>query len=82
MKTYKKKYLLIRNQGKHYISYNLTDSDRFMFELYAGMILDELTYTFNVKRLQELLNNAIDKKDVELFKELSLKYSQLLQSNS
>lgn len=81
MKTYKKKYTLVKNQGKKYISYNLTESDRFIIELYAGMILDELTYNFNVKSLQDSLNRALDIKDEQLFKDLSSKYNELLHLN-
>ncbi|QOR68353.1 IDEAL domain-containing protein [Cytobacillus suaedae] len=81
MKTCKRKYVLIKNNEKKYISYNLTEADRFMFEQYAGMVLDELCYRFNLQRLQESINNALDKNDKQLFAEVSLKYNKLLQDN-
>lgn len=81
MKTCKRQFVLIKNNDKKYISYNLTEADRFMYELYAGMVLDELCYRFNLQRLQDSINDAIDKKDKQLFAELSLEYNKLLQDN-
>ncbi len=81
MKTCKRQFVLIKNNDKKYISYNLTEADRFMFEQYAGMVLDEICYHFNLQRMQKSIDQAIDNNDKQLFEELSLKYNQLIQEN-
>lgn len=81
-KTYKKKYTLVKNCSKKYISYNLSQEEKFAIELCAQLLLDELSYRFNVKRLQESIDLATDAKDEQRFNELSRKYNNLVQINT
>lgn len=82
MKTYKKKYRLNKNSNKKYISFNLSQEEKFTIELYAQMLLDELSYQFNLKRLDDLINHSIDARDEQSFKELSRKYNELVKVNT
>jgi len=81
--TTQKKFKLMKHYNKvASVSYTLTQEQEYMMELYAQLFLDEICYTFNKNRLEILINESIETRDKEKFKQLSSKYNGLLQANS
>lgn len=48
------------------------------FNLVSRMLLDELCFQWNKQKLEEALNDAIDKRDKEKFLQLSEAYKQYI----
>jgi uncharacterized protein YpiB (UPF0302 family) len=81
--TTQKKFKLMKHNNKvASVSYTLSQEQEYLMKLCAQLILDELCYTFNKKRLETLINDSIDSNDKEMFRKLSSKYNRLLQANS
>jgi len=83
MNITQKKFKLMKHYNKAAsVSYTLTPEQEYVMELYAQLFLDEICYTFNKKRLENLINDSIDTFDKEKFEQLSSKYKSLLQANT
>lgn len=50
----------------------------FEFKLVSTLVLDELCFQWNKTKLEEALNSAIDKREKEIFLQLSEAYKQYI----
>jgi len=54
-------------------------SENYMLDVYIQMILDEALFNYRKNKLEEKINDALDRLDKEMFYRLSEEYAQLLK---
>jgi uncharacterized protein YpiB (UPF0302 family) len=55
------------------------NAENFMMDVYIQMILDEAVFNYKKLKLEEKINEALDRYDKESFQKLSEEYVQLLK---
>lgn len=54
-------------------------SENYMLGVYVQMVLDEALFNYRKNKLEEKINDALDRLDKEMFLKLSEEYAQLLR---
>ncbi|MDQ0162357.1 IDEAL domain-containing protein [Aeribacillus alveayuensis] len=55
------------------------NAENFMMDVYIQMVLDEAVFNYKKLKLEEKINEALDRYDKESFQKLSEEYVQLLK---
>lgn len=57
----------------------LKDSKQSMAEVYAQMVIDELTYLFRKKQLEALIDKSLEEKNKKEFMTLTTEYKKIIE---
>ncbi|GAA0471060.1 IDEAL domain-containing protein [Alkalibacillus silvisoli] len=79
MKNQVTSYVLIRYQFPKTIAIKARREVPYEFKLASRLLLDEMVFNFNKGLLEERINEAIDKQDIEQFKKLSKQYAKYVK---
>jgi uncharacterized protein YpiB (UPF0302 family) len=80
LKRLRKEYKLVTNDLHKYFSFKLTQEEEYSLHLQATLFLDEQCFLFNKEHLNKRINEALLHHDEETLRELSILYSNYIES--